>query len=93
LVKSKTRRSSDFRNLPWKFNIDEIETKYSQMNQDNGIHHLYKEGFNNLYASFKEFLIENDLTHDNTKYFKIYSNITIKSIDIIQILGSFYSNE
>jgi hypothetical protein len=65
LVKSKIRRSSDFRNLLCEFNATEIETKGSQIKQDNDIHHLYKEGFDNLRAGFKEFLTENNLTFDD----------------------------
>jgi len=93
LVKSRARRSSGFRNLLWEFNVDEIETKCSQINQDNSIHHLHKEDFNNLRVGFKEFLIENDLTHDNTRYFKIYSSIAVESTNIIRTSGSFYGNE
>jgi len=93
LVKSRARRSSGFRNLLWEFNVDEIETKCSQINQDNSIHHLHKEGFDNLRVGFKEFLTKNDLTHDDTGYFKIYSSVAVKSTDIIRTSGSFYGNE
>src|ERR1044072_2789706 len=72
-LKSKTRRSGGFRNLLWEFNVDEIETKVSQIKQDNNIHRLYKEGFDNLHIGFEEFLTENNLTHDvKSGYFKIY---------------------
>src|SRR2546423_15707656 len=76
-VKTKTRRSSGFRNLLWEFNVSEIESKTSQIMQDNDIHHLYKEGFNNLRAGFEEFLIENEINYDSNEsgYFKIYSNV------------------
>ena len=92
-VKSKTRRSSGFQNLLWKFKVTEIETKGSQIKQDNDIHHLYKEGFDHLRAGFEEFLtLENNLTYDKEfGYFKIYSSIAVKSTDIIQTAGKFYS--
>ena len=93
LVKSRARRSSSFRNLLWEFNVDEIVTKCSQINQDNSIHHLHKEGFDNLRAGFKEFLTENDLTHDDTGYFKIYSSVAVESTDIVRTSESFYGNE
>ena len=94
MVKSKTRRSSSFRNLLWKFNINEIETKLSQIKQDDDIHHLYKEGFDNLCEGFKEFLTENNLTYDGKSgYFKIYSSVAVESTDIIRTAESFYSNE
>ena len=54
---------------------------------------MHKEGFDNLHAGFKEFLTENDLTYDDTRYFKIYSSIAVKSTDIIWTSRSFYSNE
>jgi hypothetical protein len=93
-LKSKTRRSSGFRSLIWKFNVNEIESKASQINQDNGIHHLYKEGFANLRAGFDEFLTENNLTFDDEfGYFKIYSNVAVESTDIIRTAGNFYGNE
>src|SRR5256714_12771837 len=78
-VKTKTRRSSGFRNLLWEFNVSEIESKTSQITQDNDIHHLYKEGFNNLHAGFKEFLIENEINYysNESGYFKIYSNVAV----------------
>ena len=68
-MRTKTRRSSGFRNLLWDFNISEIETKSSQITQDNDIHHLYKEGFANLRAGFDD---ENNLTFDDEfGYFKV----------------------
>ena len=80
-MKAKTRRSSGFRNLLWEFNVSEIESKTSQITQDNDIHHLYKEGFNNLRAGFEEFLIENEINYDSNEsgYFKIYSNVAVES--------------
>jgi len=54
---------------------------------------LYKKDFNNLCVGFKEFLTENDLTHVDTGYFKIYSSVAVKSTDIIRTSGSFYGNE
>ena len=68
--------------------------KYSQITQNNDVHHLHKEGFVNLYADFDEFLTENNLTfNDALGYFKIYSSITVKSTDIIQTAEKFYGNE
>ena len=63
--------------------------------QDNDIHHLYKEGFNNLRAGFEEFLIENEINYDNneSEYFKIYSNVAVESTDIIRIAGNLYGRE
>jgi hypothetical protein len=49
--------------------------------------------FNNLYTGFKEFLIKNDLTHNDTEYFKIYFSITVELTDIIRISESFYDNK
>jgi len=94
-VKTKTRRSSGFRNLLWEFNVSEIESKTSQIMQDNDIHHLYKEGFNNLRAGFEEFLIENEINYDSNEsgYFKIYSNVAVESTDIIRTAGNFYGRE
>jgi hypothetical protein len=79
-VRTKTRRSSGFRNLLWEFNVSEIESKTSRITQDNDIHHLYKEGFNNLRAGFEEFLIENEINYDSNEsgYFKIYSNVAVE---------------
>jgi len=94
-VRTKTRRSSGFRNLLWEFNVSEIESKTSQITQDNDIHYLYKEGFNNLYAGFEEFLIENEINYDSNEsgYFKIYSNVAVESTDIIRTAGNFYGRE
>jgi len=93
-VRSKTRRSNGFRNLLWELNVSEIESKNSQIKQDDGIHHLYKEGFDNLHAGFNEFLTENNITYDDESgYFKIYSSVAVKSTDIIRTAGKFYGNE
>ena len=93
-AKPKSRRSSGFRNLLWEFNVNEIETKVSQINQDIDIHHLYKEGFDNLHAGFEEFLTENDINYDDQSgYFKIYSSIAVESTDIVRTAASFYGNE
>ncbi|GES72510.1 hypothetical protein GLOIN_2v1803493 [Rhizophagus clarus] len=93
-AKSKFRRSSGFRNLLWEFNVNEIETKVSQINQDNDIHHLYKEGFDNLCTGFEEFFTENDINYDDQSgYFKIYLSVAIKSTDIVRTAASFYGNE
>jgi len=93
-VKTKTRRSSGFRNLLWEFNISEIEMYISQITQDNDIHHLYKEGFANLCAGFDEYLTENDLTFDDEfGCFKIYSSVAVESTDIIRTAKKFYGHE
>jgi hypothetical protein len=93
-IKSKTRRSSGFRTLLWEFSANEIETKNSQIKQDDDVHHLYKEGFDNLRAGFEEFLTENSLTYDGRSgYFKIYSSVAVESTDIIRTAGDFYGNE
>jgi len=93
-VRTKTRRSSGFRNLLWEFNVSEIESKTSRITQDNDIHHLYKEGFTNLHADFDEFLTENNLTFDDEfGYFKIYSSVAVESTDIIRTAGKFYGHE
>ena len=93
-MRTKTRRSSGFRNLLWEFNVSEIETKSSQITQGNDIHHLYKEGFANLRAGFDEFLTENNLTFDDEfGYFKIYSSVAVESTDIIRTAGKFYGYE
>lgn len=92
LVRSKIRRSSGFRNLLWEFNVNEIETKAAQIKNEADIHHLYKEGFDNLRMGFEEFLTENDLNYDDG-YFKIYSSVAIESTDIIRTAASFYGNE
>ena len=93
-MRTKTRRSSGFRNLLWEFNVGEIETKSSQITQDNDIHPLYKEGLANLRAGFDEFLTENNLTFDDEfGYFKIYSSVAVESTDIIRTAGKFYGHE
>ncbi|CAI2195376.1 10042_t:CDS:2, partial [Funneliformis geosporum] len=57
-------------------NVSKIESKVSQIKQDDDIHRLYKEGFDNLCAGFNEFLVENNITYDNEfGYFKIYSSV------------------
>lgn len=90
----KTRRSSGFRKLLWEFKATEIDIKCSQIVQDNDVHRLHKEGFNNLRAGFNEFLIENDLTFDDeVGYFKIYSSVAVESTDIIRTAKEFYGNE
>jgi len=94
LVGSKTRRSDGFRNLLWEFNVSEIESKVSQIKQNDDIHRLYKEGFDNLRAGFEEFLTENNITYDDKSgYFKIYSSVAVESTDIIRTAGNFYGNE
>ena len=61
--------------------------------QDDSIHHLHKEDFDNLHTGFNEFLTENKLTYTDTGYFKIYSSVAVESTDIIRTAGSFYGNE
>ena len=93
-VRSKTRRSSGFRNLLWELNVNEIESKAFQIKQDDNIHYLYKEGFDNFRADFEEFLTENNITYDDESgYFKIYSSVAVESTDIIRTAGNFYGNE
>lgn len=93
-MRTKTRRSSDFRNLLWEFNISKIETQSSQITQDNDIHHLYKEGFANLRADFDKFLTENNLTFDDEfGCFKIYLSVAVESTDIIRTAEKFYGHE
>jgi hypothetical protein len=93
-VKSKTRRSSGFRNLLWEFNVNEIATKVSQIKQDDDIHHLYKEGFDNLHAGFDKFLTENNVNYDDEfGHLKIYSSVAVESTDIVRTAASFYGNE
>lgn len=88
------RRSSGFRNLLWEFKFTEIETTVSKIKQDTDIHHLYKEGFDNLHAGFEEFLTENELEYDyESGHFKIYSSVAVESTDIIRTAGTFYGNE
>lgn len=90
----KIRRSGGFRNLLWEFNVNEIETKVSQIKEEADIHELYKEGFDNLHIGFEEFLNENNLNYDDESgYFKIYSSVAIESTDIIRTAASFYGNE
>jgi hypothetical protein len=90
----KTRRSSGFRKLLWKCNINGIEEINSQIQQNNDIHHLHKEGFDNLLAGFNEFITENNITYNNEfGYFKIYSSVAIRSTDIIRTAKNFYGNE
>ncbi|GBB90457.1 hypothetical protein RclHR1_17400001 [Rhizophagus clarus] len=61
---------------------------------DTDIHHLYKEGFDNLHAGFEEFLTENELEYDyESGHFKIYSSVAVESTDIIRTAGTFYGNE
>ena len=92
-VRFKTRRSGGFRNLLWELNVSEIESKVSQIKQDDDIHRLYKEGFDNLCAGFEEFLTLNNTTYDDESgYFKIYSSVAIELTDIIRTAGSFYGN-
>jgi len=58
--------------------------KNFQINQDDDIHRLYKEGFDNLRTGFEEFLSENNITYDGESgYFKIYSSVAVESTDII----------
>lgn len=68
--------------------------KNFQINQDDDIHRLYKEGFGNLRAGFEEFLSENNITYDGESgYFKIYSSVAVESTDIIRTAGNFYGEE
>jgi hypothetical protein len=93
-VRTKTRRSSGFRNLLWEFNVSEIETQSSQITQNNDIYHLYKEGFANFHTGFDEFLTENNLTFDDEfGCFKIYLSVAVESTDIIRTAGKFYGHE
>ncbi|CAI2166369.1 16622_t:CDS:2 [Funneliformis geosporum] len=65
-----------------------------QTSQDDDIHHLYKEGFNNLYAGFDEFLVKKNITYnDEFGYFKIYLSVAVESTDIIRIAGNFHNYE
>jgi hypothetical protein len=71
-----------------------MEAKCFQLAQDNDIHRLYKEEFNNLRAGFNEFLTENEIIYnDKIGYFKIYSSVAVESTDIIRTSGNFYGNE
>jgi hypothetical protein len=90
----KTRRSCGFRKLLWKFKITELNTVASQIDHDNSIHHLYKEGFDNLLDGFNEFVIENNITYNNDfGYFQIYSSVAVESTDIIRTAGKFYGHD
>jgi hypothetical protein len=93
-IKSKTRRSSGFRKLLWEFEASEIDLKCSQIAQDDDVHHLHKEGFNNLCVGLNEFFTENEIICDaNSGYFKIYSSVAVESTDIIRTAKEFYGNE
>ncbi|CAI2180893.1 9309_t:CDS:2 [Funneliformis geosporum] len=83
-----------YKMLHKKLNVSEIESKVSQIKQDDDIHHLYKEGFNNLYAGFDEFLVKKNITYnDEFGYFKIYLSVAVESTDIIRIAGNFHNYE
>jgi hypothetical protein len=95
-LKSKTRRSSGFRKLLWEFNASEIDIKCSQIAQDDDVHRLHKEGFENLRVGLNEFLTENEIICDTDSgygYFKIYSSVAVESTDIIRTAKEFYGNE
>jgi hypothetical protein len=78
----------------WKYKITEIDTVVSRIKQDDDIHHLHKEGFDNLLDGFNEFITENDVTYDNGfGYFNIYSTVAVESTDIIRTARSFYGND
>ena len=78
----------------WKFKITELNTVASQIDHDNSIHHLYKEGFDNLLDGFNEFVIENNITYNNDfGYFQIYSSVAVESTDIIRTAGKFYGHD
>lgn len=78
----------------WELKVAEIEAKCSRISQDSEVHHLHKEGFNNLRAGFNEFLTENEVTYDEDfGYFKIYSSVSVESTDIIRTSGNYYDNE
>ena len=65
-----------------------------QIKQDDDIHHLHKEGFDNLLDGFDEFITENVVTFNNEfGYFKIYSTVAVELTDIIRTVGSFYGND
>ena len=94
MARSKTRKSDSFKNLLWELNVSKIKLKVSQIKQDDDIYRLYKEGFNNLCAGFKEFLTENNITYDDESgYFKIYSSVAVESTNIIWTVRNFYDNE
>jgi hypothetical protein len=93
-IRSKTRRSSGFRKLLWEFKATEINIKCSQIAQDDDVHHLHKEGFENLRVGLNEFLMENEIIYDtDSGYFKIYSSVAVESTDIIRTAKEFYGNE
>ena len=78
----------------WTYKITEIDTAVSQIKQDDDIHRLHKEGFDNLLDGFDEFITENVVTFNNEfGYFKIYSTVAVESTDIIRTAGSFYGND
>jgi hypothetical protein len=90
----KIRKSSGFRKMLWEFKLTEIESKVSQIMQDDDIHHFHKEGFDNLLDGFNEFIMENNIIYDREfGYFKVYSSASVESTDIIRTSGSFYGNE
>lgn len=92
--KSNKRRTSGFRNLLWEFEFIELDVKCSQIAQNDDVHHLHKEGFNNLRAGIDEFLTENKINYNREiGHFKIYSSVAIESTDIIRTAGKFYGNE
>jgi hypothetical protein len=87
-------RTGGFRNLLWKFKVTEIEAKCSVIAQDNDVHRLHKEGFNNLLDGFNEFITENHLIYnDEFGYFKTYSSVAVESTDIIRTAKNFYGND
>ena len=76
------------------FKAIEIDIKYSQIAQDDDVHHLHKEGFEKFCVGLNEFLIENDIAYDvNYGYFKIYSSVAVESTEIIRTAKEFYGNE
>jgi hypothetical protein len=78
----------------WTYKITEIDTAVSQIKQEDDIHRLHKEGFDNLLDGFDEFITENVVTYDNEfGYFKIYSTVAVELTDIIRTAGSFYGND
>ena len=77
----------------WEYKITEIETIIPDIKQNNDVHRLHKEGFDNLLDGFQEFVDENDITYDEEfGYFRIYSSVAVESTEIIRIAKSFYSN-
>jgi hypothetical protein len=78
----------------WEFKFTKIEEKISQIMQDDTVNPLHKTGFKNFRAGLEEFLTENDISYDeNFGHFKIYSNASVESTDIIRTSGSFYGSE